>query len=188
MVCGWAVNLGIQFRKRGGVNSCGMDVASPADGKVLMEAFVGDHAAAMKRMTSCPCRLLLASVVFAGNGCVGMAHSHCVCCRDHPGKYYRATRLDLKFIRQSPCLTPLILALDLPFALVYESLEAPWIKFGGYDPRPRMDETNRSAESRSKVAAPAKSIPDLAVDSQLQEPPHPCLTAGSRPPGRGREP
>ncbi len=114
--------------------------------------------------------LLLAGVMVVGNGCVGMAHSGCVCCSDLPGKYYRSTRVDLKFIRESPHLTPIILALDLPFAIVCETLEAPWIRFGGHDPRPRLNEANPPLVPGPKAAPHSQRISGLGVSRQSEEP------------------
>jgi uncharacterized protein YceK len=80
--------------------------------------------------------LALLVAVLAASGCVGMAHSRQICCSDVPGKYYRATRVDMKVMKESPLAAPIVIVLDLPFALVIETLQAPFIMAGLVDPRP----------------------------------------------------
>ena len=42
----------------------------------------------------------------------------------------------MKVMKESPLAAPIVIALDLPFALVFETLQAPFIMAGLVDPRP----------------------------------------------------
>ncbi|MEI7732407.1 MAG: hypothetical protein WCO56_22745 [Verrucomicrobiota bacterium] len=91
------------------------------------------------------------SVMFMATGCVGLAHSGSTCCRDIPGKYYRATRVDMIAIKEKPLLTPLVIGLDLPFALVVETIQIPFILTDVLDPRPAQLELRPQSPSQKPV-------------------------------------
>ncbi|MCM8527843.1 MAG: hypothetical protein NE327_15080 [Lentisphaeraceae bacterium] len=79
--------------------------------------------------------LVLIAFIFL-SGCIGLTHSSHICSYNIEGKYYRATRMDFDFMVKKPIGIPLVLCLDLPFALIIETIEAPFIAFGYHDPRP----------------------------------------------------
>ena len=83
-------------------------------------------------------KLLLLSCTLLSVSCIGLAHSRAPCCSDVKGKYYRATRVDFDLMAKKPLLSPIPLILDLPFALVIETLEIPFIATGLHDPRPQI--------------------------------------------------
>ena len=95
-------------------------------------------------------------VTLTTSGCCGLAHSGEICCGNFPGKYYRATRLDVKFMVSKPIISPIVILTDLPFALVIETLETPFIATGLYDPRPKIPifikptEIKQNAETEKK--------------------------------------
>ena len=99
--------------------------------------------------------LLILSLVFTNTGCVGLLFSRSAWCSDIKGKYYRATRVDLNVMHKEPIwILPALV--DLPFALVYETVEAPFISAEFVDPRPpeplryeeKYEEEEREKESQ----------------------------------------
>lgn len=75
-------------------------------------------------------------VVVVNTGCVGLAHSSQICCSDIEGKYYRATRVDFGIMKRNLSAIPLVVLTDLPFALVIETIEVPFIATDLHDPSP----------------------------------------------------
>jgi hypothetical protein len=77
------------------------------------------------------------SALMASGGCCGLGHSSAPCCNHVQGKYYRATLVDMIMMKSKPLLSPLVILTDLPFALVIETIEVPFIAIGVMDPTPR---------------------------------------------------
>lgn len=96
------------------------------------------------------------------SGCCGLAHSSAPCCGQFPGKYYRATRLDGCIIASRPILTPLVILTDLPFAIVIETIEVPFIAAGHYDPRP-PEIPKPTASDRSEMERRIQTTSDTKV-------------------------
>ena len=121
----------------------------------------------MKKQYCIALSLILLVIALASSGCVGMAHSSHVCCSDTPGKYYRATRVDMKVMKESPLMIPIVLVLDLPFALVFETLEMPFILAGVHDPRPPhiapIDFTDKR-DDKAPQQTPAGDVPKAAPE------------------------
>lgn len=78
------------------------------------------------------------AVALVLSSCAGMGHRSAPCSTFVKGKYYRATRFDVALIIDVPLVSPLVLATDLPFALIIETIEVPFVAMGDFDPRPNQ--------------------------------------------------